>query len=195
MVRSLAQFFSELGFWAIPVSLLINGIINVIGFIPSVFVTTANVFMWGPWMGGLLSWLGEVIGSAAAFLLYRKGIQIAKIRRHESWKWIQSLNQLSSYRQLVTLILARITPFVPAGAINLVGALTAVSFSTFLLSTAIGKIPSIALEVWIGYGFIHIKENYVKLTLTLLSLGIGYLVLKKRKTVNEESTQTQRDQE
>jgi len=187
MVNSLTQFFSELGFWAIPISLLINGIINVIGFIPSVFITTINVFIWGPWFGGFLSWLGEVIGSIIAFLFYRKGIQIAKMKRHESWKWIQSLNQLSPIRQLLALILARITPFIPAGAVNLVGALTAMPFSTFLLSTAIGKIPSITLEVWIGYGFIHIKENVVQLTLTLLAIGLGYLVLKKRKKVNETS--------
>jgi uncharacterized membrane protein YdjX (TVP38/TMEM64 family) len=181
MAQTIVQFLSELGLWAIPASLLINGIINMIGFIPSVFVTTANVLMWGPWLGGVLSWIGEIIGSVAAFFLYRKGVQLTKIQRHKDWKWIQSINQLTPFRQLLTLTAGRITPFIPAGVINLVGSLTTVSFATFLLSTSIGKVPSIALEVWISYGFIHIKEYYIQLTLTLLSLGIGYVVLKKRK--------------
>lgn len=183
-MQSIVQFLSELGFWAIPASLLINGIINMIGFIPSVFVTTVNVLLWGPWLGGALSWLGEVIGSIAAFLCYRKGIQVAKIQRHMDWRWVQSLNQLVPFRQLLALISVRMTPFIPSGVINLVGSLTTVSFSIFLLSTMIGKIPAIALEVGISYGFIHIKEYYIQLILTVMALGLGYWVLRKRGSVS-----------
>lgn len=180
MVRVLIDFFDELGGWAIPFSLAVNGVINIIGFIPSVFITTANVLVWGPWTGGILSWLGEMIGSAAAFLLYRKGIQAAKIKRHEQWSWLQSLNRMPSTKQLCALILARVTPLIPAGVVNLAGALTSVSFTVFLLATAIGKIPSIALEVLVSYDLIHIQENIVRLVLTLCALGLGYFLLKKK---------------
>jgi uncharacterized membrane protein YdjX (TVP38/TMEM64 family) len=185
MENSLAHLFSELGYWAIPASLLLNGIIHVLGFIPSVFLTTVNVLIWGPWLGGLLSWLGEVIGSVAAFLLYRKGIQLAKVERHTHWRWMQTLNNLSPLRQWLALILARLTPFIPAGAVNLVGALTTVPLSVFFLSTAIGKLPSMALEVWFSHGLIHIEQNVVQVTLTLIAVAVGYVALKKRAKVND----------
>ncbi len=182
MTQSIVKIFSELGYWAILASLFINGVINMIGFVPSIFVTTANILMWGPWLGGALSWLSEVIGSVAAFWFYRKGIQVAKVQRHMGWNWIQSLNQLSPFRQFLSLIAVRITPFIPSGVINLVGALTTVSFFTFLFSTVIGKVPSIALEAWISYGFLHIKKYYIQLIFTFLSLGLGYVILKKQGT-------------
>ncbi|SEN38549.1 TVP38/TMEM64 family protein [Lihuaxuella thermophila] len=181
MVRSLVDYFSGLGIWAIPFSLAINGFINIIGFIPSVFITTANVLVWGPLAGGILSWFGEMIGSAAAFLLYRKGIRAAKIKHHEQWKWLRSLNQLSRSKQLGMLILGRLTPVIPAGVVNLAGALSSVSFPVFLLATAIGKIPSIGLEVLISYDLIHIQENIVRLVLTLSALGLGFILLKQKK--------------
>jgi uncharacterized membrane protein YdjX (TVP38/TMEM64 family) len=185
MNQILVPFFLELGFWSIFASLLINGLIHIVGFIPSVFVTTANVWIWGPWLGGILSWLGEVIGSVAAFLLYRNGIQVSKIQWHMNWKWIQSLNQSTAIRQIVTLIIIRITPIIPSGVVNLLVAWTNVSLYTFLFSTAIGKIPSIALEIWISYGLLNIKEYYIQLLLTLLSLGLGYLLLRKRRKTQD----------
>lgn len=182
MEHWLKGLFSTMGLWAIPISILISVIIHVVGFLPSVFITTVNIWYWGPWFGGIISWLGEVLGSATAFILYRKGIQKANIKRHQNWKWLQHVNELSTTKQFLTLILARITPFLPSGLINLLGAFTSLSFTIFLLSTAIGKFPSMALEVWISYGFLHIEENYLGLTITLLTIGIGYFLFKKQKT-------------
>lgn len=192
MAQTIEQLFSELGIWAIPASLLLNGILNMVGFIPSVFVTTANVLIWGPLFGGILSWLGEIGGSVLAFILYRKGIQVGKIQRHMEWKWIQWVNKLPPFRQWLAMVAIRMNPFIPSGAIHLVGSLTTISFFTFLYSTMIGKIPSIALEVWIGYGFIHINEYAIQLTLTLLSIGLVFLILKKNKQLVKEKIEKNR---
>ncbi|MBA4496023.1 TVP38/TMEM64 family protein [Paenactinomyces guangxiensis] len=187
MVRSLFTFFSELGLWAIPISLMINTFINIIGFIPSVFVTAANVWVWGPWLGGLLSWLGEVIGSMAAFLFYRKGLQLTKMQKHRNWDWVQSLNRLSGTRQTLLLVLARVTPFIPSGLVNIAAVLTSVPFFIFLISTAIGKIPSILLEALVSHDLIHIQENYIRLTVTLFAVSLGYLALRRKKAGDDRS--------
>jgi uncharacterized membrane protein YdjX (TVP38/TMEM64 family) len=181
MPDDLANLFSELGFWAVPVSLAINATVNILGFFPSVAVTAANVLVWGPWIGFLLSWMGEVIGSAAAFFLYRAGIRAANISRHRDWKWVRSISSMPGREQFLALTLARITPFIPAGAVNLAGSLTQVTFLVFLLSTAIGKIPSIALETLVSHDLIHINEHLARLIAVLFVLAIGYLWLKNRK--------------
>jgi uncharacterized membrane protein YdjX (TVP38/TMEM64 family) len=157
-------------------------IINAIGFIPSVFITGANVLMWGPWLGGLYSWIGEVLGSSVAFILYRKGIYAVKVVRHQHWKWIQMINQSSAGGQALTLILARITPLIPSVIVNLLGAITSIPFSLFFLATAIGKLPSITLEVLISYDFIHIQQNYIRLGMTLIVCILIIFILKRKKT-------------
>jgi len=180
MKQILVQFFQELGLWAIPASIMINALINIIGFIPSVFVTLANVWMWGPFLGGVISWLGELLGSAAAFFLYSKGIQKTVRNRHVNWKWMKSLRDISPLRQTIALTLLRINPFIPAGAVHLLGSLAGLSWTVFLIATAIGKIPSIAMEVWISLGLIHIGEQ-TKWAIALISLIALYLAFKKSK--------------
>lgn len=181
MVINLENIFADWGWWAILFSITLNSVINVIGFVPSVFVTGANVIVWGPWLGGLISWLGEVIGSAAAFFLYRLGVQKVRIKRHQDWKWVKTLNQMTRLRQILSLILARIAPFVPSGVVNIASAFTTVSFSSFLLATAIGKIPSISIEVIVSYDLIHVEENYIRLGITLFVLVTGLLLWQKNK--------------
>ena len=63
MEETWVKIMLELGIWAIPLNLLVNTLLNLAGFIPSVFITTTNVLVWGPIWGGLLSWLGEILGA------------------------------------------------------------------------------------------------------------------------------------
>lgn len=184
MKEILIEWFNTLGIWAIPLSLLINGVINTIGFIPSVFVTLANVWMWGPFLGGIISWAGELIGSAAGFFLYRKGIQKTDIKAHKKWKWMQTINQSPPIRQTFALIMLRINPLVPSGAVQLLGTFAGVSWTVFLISTAIGKIPSITMEVCFSLGLLNIGESYIKWILFFLTIPILYFIFKKQRNAH-----------
>ena len=59
---------------AIPLSLLIEVAIAVVGVLPSFFITAANVAVFGIWWGTALSITGESLGAVVAFMLYRKGL-------------------------------------------------------------------------------------------------------------------------
>ncbi|MDR6224836.1 TVP38/TMEM64 family protein [Desmospora profundinema] len=177
MTESFIQWLEEWGVWAAPASIAVNAGVNVIGFIPSVFVTGANVWIWGPFWGFWLSWAGEVLGAAIAFFLFRKGIRRWQRRRNKpDWRWIRNLNRWPPGRQFASILLARIAPMVPSGAVNLLGAFTRIRFELFLLATMIGKIPSIALEVLVSYDVMHFQENAFRLVTILTMLLLGWWI-------------------
>jgi uncharacterized membrane protein YdjX (TVP38/TMEM64 family) len=182
MSEVLARWLTDWGIWGVLFSILLNGLINVLGIAPSVLVTGTNVLAWGPIWGGGISWAGELFGAGIAFWLYRKGIHGVRKGREISWKWIKRFNDHRSERQFFALLAARMTPFIPSAAVNLAGALTKVSFSVFLTATAVGKIPSIALEVLVSYDLIHIQENVFRLLSVLLLITAVWLVTRPRRT-------------
>jgi uncharacterized membrane protein YdjX (TVP38/TMEM64 family) len=93
MAQTTVHFFHEWGWWAVPFSLILSLVLHLIGFVPSVFVTTTNVLFFGPVFGGFLSWVGETLGSGIA--LYRYGFGKMKHPRYRYWAWIQTLNHLN----------------------------------------------------------------------------------------------------
>jgi uncharacterized membrane protein YdjX (TVP38/TMEM64 family) len=58
------NFFQQYPHLAILASLLISIVIAVLGVIPSVFITGANILFFGFWQGTAISFLGEAIGAA-----------------------------------------------------------------------------------------------------------------------------------
>ena len=60
---------------AIIISIGISLLIAIIGVVPSFFITSANILFFGFWNGTLISFIGESIGAAIAFILYRKGFK------------------------------------------------------------------------------------------------------------------------
>ncbi|WP_286119111.1 TVP38/TMEM64 family protein [Thermoactinomyces sp. DSM 45891] len=175
------DFFSALGLWGIPLSFLFTVLLNLVGVIPSLFVTGINIVLWGPWWGFLLSWLSELVGSSLAFWLYRKGFQQWKGSNTDDWRWIQKCNSLPRRKQQLTLITVRLAPFFPSGIINLAGAFTNVRLIDFIWTTGIGKIPSITLEVITFLGFQQLGQTLQWTILGLVVSGTLLWYLKKRK--------------
>ena len=73
---------------AILISLALSIVVAVLGVLPSVFITAANILFFGFWPGTLISFLGEALGAVVAFVLYRKGFKkgvdaaMKNFRRH-----------------------------------------------------------------------------------------------------------------
>ncbi|SFS49599.1 TVP38/TMEM64 family protein [Marininema halotolerans] len=181
MTQQTADWLIQWGVYAIPLSIMINAIMNILGVVPSVLITGANVLLWGPIFGGVISWIGEVIGATLAFFLYRRGWKYFQRKQSLDWHWMRTLQKLSKRRQFQSLFVARLTPMVPSGIINFLAALSGVPFLLFLLATFLGKIPSIGFEVLISYDILHIQENGIRLLLLLLSLTLAYWIWRTTK--------------
>ncbi|MCL6606118.1 MAG: VTT domain-containing protein [Paenibacillus sp.] len=99
-----------------------------------------------------LSWIGEVSGSAVSYLLYRKGTLTykEKYRPNKSIRWMSQIQTLSPKRQFFSMIIARSAPLIPSSLVTLICVISKVGFSSFIVASAIDKIPSLVLETLIG---------------------------------------------
>ena len=64
-------YLQNFGIWAVFVSFFIDVIINIVGFLPSIFLSTANGLIFGIFWGTVISWLAETTGVMISFFIMR----------------------------------------------------------------------------------------------------------------------------
>lgn len=65
------DYIASFGIWAMVFSFLLDVLINALGFLPSIFVSTTNGLLFGIVPGIILSWLAETTGVIISFILMR----------------------------------------------------------------------------------------------------------------------------
>lgn len=160
--------------YTVVISLALNVLISLAGFLPSVFLTGANTHVFGLFLGWAISWLGEILGALLSFLFYRYllGDGANKLaERYSSRGFLWKIRRDNGFRLILT---ARILPLVPSGLVNLLGALSPLRLPVFLLATAIGKAPSLVMEAFIGYDLYLWQERWPRLLFMLALAGLAY---------------------
>ena len=180
-INSLINIFNQYSELAIFISLFISVIIALLGIVPSVFVTGANIVFFGPINGFLISLLGEVIGGWISFKVYRKGINKFAGNIEGKYELIDKIVKSEGRNVGILIFEGRLIPFIPSGLVTLAAAMSRVNSFTFIISTFLGKIPSILLEVLASYGVIMASQKNLKLVIGVLSLILFLLTLKKLK--------------
>lgn len=132
--------------------LLLNIAIGAFGFVPSFFVTTLNINLFGLAAGTFLSLSGEIFGAILGFYLYRFGFSKLKPAWRSNRFW-QTLHSQPPQRVFWSVILLRLIPFVPSGLVTAGASLTAITAWRFALASTIGKIPAVSLEIAVAYGY------------------------------------------
>ncbi|KMT22285.1 TVP38/TMEM64 family protein [Clostridium cylindrosporum] len=165
---------------AIPISLLVSIIISLIGVLPSVFVTGANIVFFGPINGFLISLLGEVIGAYITFKVYRLGFKKRIEKITDKYKLISKIASSSGKWVGLLIFQGRLIPFVPSGLVTLAASISSVNASVFNIATIFGKAPSIALEALVSYDVINIQENFIRLIITIIGLLLLMITIRKK---------------
>lgn len=176
---SLIQIFNEYSSIAIPISLFLSIIISLLGILPSIFITGANILFFGPIKGFIISLLGEVIGAAITFKVYRIGFKKGVESIGGKYKLIDALINSEGKRASLLVFEGRLIPFMPSGFVTLAASLSNINILRFSIATFIGKAPSIILEALVSYDLLNISENYIRLGITIISLVVLAITLKK----------------
>ncbi len=168
---------------AIPISLIISIGISLVGILPSVFITGANIVFFGPINGFFISLLGETIGAYITFIIYRLGFK-RKIEKFTDRNRLISRIVKSDGREAGLLIFqGRIIPFIPSGIITIAASISNVDSTIFTVATLIGKVPSIALEALVSYDIININDNWIRLVITVIGLIFVKFTITKKKMI------------
>lgn len=148
MVENLLQLFKDYQNFAVAISILLSVIVAVLGVVPSVFITAANILFFGFWNGMFISFLGEALGAGISFLLYRKGFKKAVEVKLDKYQKVKRLLNAENKEAFYLVVALRLIPFVPSGLITFAAAVGRVSFVVFLLASSLGKIPALFLEAY-----------------------------------------------
>ncbi|MDP4084337.1 MAG: TVP38/TMEM64 family protein [Bacillota bacterium] len=141
-------------FPVIPFPLLAGSIGAVFGAIDGLFISLS----------------GAMIGTILYFFLCRYGFRDwaqIKLMKYPKLKEFEDFLNKNSF---LTILLSRLIPVIPAPVVNIFCGLSKVSWISFFLASAIGKIPNIALISYAGASFSSNK------LLSFMLYG-GYLLL------------------
>lgn len=166
----LTDYIASFGYAAIGVSVFMIAFVNAIG-IPSIPFLTVNGIIFGLVPGILISWGGEVIGIEISFRLTRT------LLRNQAKKVIcrsNMLEKLDSYSCIRTIMVGRAIPYSPNVVVTAFSALSHISYRDHFIANALGKIPAVVVEVWLGHDLLRIQEHWGRLLILLVAVAAVY---------------------
>ncbi len=162
------------------ISITINIVIGILGFLPSVFLTAFNISVFGFWEGIGVSIVGESLGAIISFFLFRKGMQLAGVDRILTNKYFLKLKEASGKEWIILLFFFRIVPFVPSSVVTVAAAYSSISILSFSAISSVGKIPSLLIEAFIVANLLDTKSGTGLLVLGSIVVGLAYFLYRLR---------------
>jgi uncharacterized membrane protein YdjX (TVP38/TMEM64 family) len=139
-------------------------------FIPASFLTFAAGAVYGFWIGTALVLAGNGLGSLLCLLVTRylfRDWASRFFKRHKKWNAVVDALQHDGWK---LVFLTRLSPAMPFSLINYALGLTKISAWQFLLATALGSVPAIAVYVYLG----TVMGNLAKIRTDLHHHGMWY---------------------
>ncbi|HWR43954.1 TVP38/TMEM64 family protein [Sporomusa sp.] len=188
-VNALTEILRSYGIWAMLISMVIDILINAVGFLPSIFISTANGILFGIIPGIIISWLAECIGVIISFLLMRSLLRDQAQKLIERSPYLKKVDEFSGRNGFQMMLFARTLPYFPSGIITALGAVSSISVKDYTLANFIGKLPSTALEVVVGHDVVNYEQNLTRLTVIVLGVALvygGIIWLRRKRGVSEK---------
>ena len=170
--QQLQQALQQTGGWA-PVLYIGLFILLPTFFFPVAVLALAGGLLFGLWWGSVYTFIGAVLNCALMFLLarYVGRSQVQRLVEQKlSPQWQRRLQMADGKEGFLLLIILRLIPAVPYNLINYTFGLTGISFSSYLLASAIGIIPG-------TFAFINIGDKTMEAGSPSFWIAIGLLVL------------------
>ena len=181
-LRGTIAYLHSFGIYAAFMSFFIDVVINIVGFLPSIFISTANGLIFGLFWGTMISWLAETLGVMISFWVMRVLFRSLAKRVIEQSKTLTALDSYDSWQAVAA---ARAIPYMPNGLVTAICALSGMSFRSHMAGSLLGKLPSVALEVIVGHDVVHLGEHSLRLTIIIIVVsavyGAVWWYMKKRK--------------
>ncbi|RUS48943.1 TVP38/TMEM64 family protein [Cohnella sp. AR92] len=153
---------------------------NIFTFIPLILVITANITLFGFWIGYLYGCFCSVIGSTLVFLsirhLFRNAFTGPKI--------LQFQEKLEK-NGFVFVLTGRIFPFMPTNLINIASGLSAIRTSHFVAATTLGNMAYGLLLSSVSFSMLSAADHN-RLYLLLAAVAVLFAVLLYRVNKNRK---------
>lgn len=186
-IENLNNFLHSFGYLAWLVYFLLQIFQVVIFVIPGELIQAAGGYMFGTYMGTLLSFGGIAIGSSLLFIVCHKyGRNFVKkfISPELHNKFIRIIN--SRDKRFIIFVLYLI-PGIPKDSLVMICALTDIDLKNFITFSMIGRLPALFLSTYLGANIAE-KEYLKAIILSILFAIFLFIVLMfKEKILNKLS--------
>lgn len=148
------DFLRGFGGWTVVVVLALFVVESLVAPLPAWFLMIANGVLFGPWLGGLVSLAGVLLGALAAFSAAR-WVGRRFVRRLIPQALLARVDDFSRHNGFVALLVLRLVPFTSSDVWSYVAGFSRLPPAHFLAATAVGDLPSIALFSFVGQGVLE----------------------------------------
>lgn len=145
-------------------------------FLPIIVFVMTNAAAYGLLEGFLLSWTGTSAGTIVVFILVRR------YRHLKVFKWLRKNKQVSKVTNWLTrhgfgpLFILLCFPFSPSAIINIVAALSSISFYQFVLAVLLGKGVMVFTISYIGDSITSFAQNPVRTIIVAIGIAVLWIV-------------------
>ncbi len=171
------DYIQSFGVFAMAFSFCLDVLVNALGFLPSIFISTANGVLFGIVPGIIVSWLAETVGVILSFLLMRTILRDSAEKLIRKSPYLSRLDDFSGEKGFQMMLAARTIPYFPSGILTALGAVSRISVKDYMLSNLIGKFPSTALEVVVGHDAVLFREHLDRLACVVVAATLVYLAV------------------
>ena len=164
------------GSWGVLGSIALMVVHSFVPF-PAEIVACANGMVYGPFWGTVITWVGAMLGAAAAFGLARL-LGWPFVRRILTAEHRERLAAWSSQRGAAALLISRFIPVIAFNLINYAAGLAGISWWTFLWTTGLGILPLTAVFTIMGDRLLTLPV-WIWVLLGAVVL-IGWIIVERR---------------
>ncbi|WP_293988200.1 TVP38/TMEM64 family protein [Megasphaera sp.] len=167
-IDGLIRYISSFGAYAAAISVFMITLTDTTG-LPAIPFLTVNGAIFGLLPGLILSWIGEVLGTELNFIILRTVLRREALRvisRHHL------RTQMNKYSNVRTLTIARAIPYIPNIPFTALAAVSPISLKDHTIATAVGKIPHVVIEVWLGHDLIYFSQHSERLVFWVAAAAV-----------------------
>ncbi len=145
----LRTWLYQFGIWAPVVSGLLQLVTSLFPPLPSFLVAIANAMLYGPLLGGVLTFVTAVVAAGACFALARF-LGRPGVERIVSRPSLQRVDDFMKRRGIWAVFVARLIPFINPDVVSYAAGVTRIGWVPFLAAIAAGSIPAVAFYSIVG---------------------------------------------
>jgi uncharacterized membrane protein YdjX (TVP38/TMEM64 family) len=158
------------GVWALPVAILAFAGLAFAG-VPQIVLIAAAVVAFGPALGFAYSWIGTMVSALVGFYLGRAAG--AKVLERFSGDSVARFARLVARNGLLASFVVRLVPSAPFIVVNMAAGVTPMRALDFVLGTAAGVIPKIALTAFAGGSIARLMKGGAGADAAWLGLAVA----------------------
>ena len=179
------EWVNGFGYWG-PVVIVVTMVVQMfLIVVPSPLLMIVSTLAYGPWWGSLISFIAVTVAATIAYYIGYHASN-AFVDRLIGQKSAKKVNHYIQEYGVWAVILFRVSPFLSNDGISFVAGLGEMRYPKFIIATAVGIVPLIAMIAFLGENTERLKNGMLWISAaTAVGFAI-YFLIKKNKSKDKE---------